>query len=106
MTNNNQTPLTLAELKRRAESGRISDVDYLMRHLDTSETFSRCKKIDYALGLVSSPEGRDRIRRFLFNGSLIQRNYAALYFKRRGAGQLLDEAVRHGCIDETQAYSR
>jgi hypothetical protein len=76
-----------------------------MSHLDTNQTFSGCKMIDYALGLVSSEEGQDRIRHFLFHGSQIQRNYAALYFKRRGVKKLLDEAVRCRCIDPVQVYS-
>ncbi len=98
--------LTLNQLEQRANSGRAVDVDYLMDQLDLSQTFSRCKLIDYALGLVSTAAGRERIQYFLFNGSQIQRNYAALYFKRRDAGQLLDEAVRRGCIDATQAYAK
>ena len=88
-----------------SSSGRVSDVDFLMENLDLSRTFSRCKVIDYALSLVSSPEGQTRIRHFLFNGSQVQRNYAALYFKRRGNVQLIDEAVQRGCIDELQGYS-
>ena len=98
-------PPTLDDLKQRATSGRASDVDFLMEHLEWSQTFSRCKVIDFALNLVSSAEGQARIGHFLFNGSQIQRNYAALYFKRQGSAQLIDEAVRRGCIDEVQAYS-
>ncbi len=98
-------PPTLDDLKQRATSGRASDVDFLMEHLEWSHTFSRCKVIDFALSLVSSAEGQARLGHFLFNGSQIQRNYAALYFKRRGDAQLVDEAVQCGCIDEIQAYS-
>jgi hypothetical protein len=36
----------------------------------------------------------------------IQRNYAALYFKRRGAKNILKEAVKQGCIDKLQAFSK
>lgn len=103
---NQDRPLTLRELKQKGKSGRATDVDELMGHLELSQSLSRCKLIDYALGLVSLAEGRDRIRYFLFNGSQIQRNYAALYFKRQEAGQILDEAVQRGCIDQTQAYAR
>jgi hypothetical protein len=99
------TPPTLDELKQRATSGRAADVDFLMENLVLSRSFSRCKVIDFALNLVSSAEGQARIGHFLFNGSQIQRNYAALYFKRQGNAQLIDEAVRRGCIDEVQAYS-
>ena len=106
--NNSQSrgSLTLNDLKRRAKSGRAADIDCLMSEIDMSQTLSRCKAIDFALGLVCSDEGRDRIRYFLFNGSQIQRNHAALYFKRRGNGQIITEAVRHGCIDDVQAYSK
>ncbi len=96
----------LIHLKQIAESGRAADIDDLMRKLDQNESFAGYKLIDYALGLVTSAEGRDRLRHFLFNGSPVQRNYAALYFKRRGSQELLDEAVRRGCIDAVQAYLR
>ena len=99
-------PATLDDLKQRATSGRAADVDFLMENLDLSRTHSRCKVIDFALSLVASAEGQNRIGHFLFNGSQIQRNYAALYFKRRGDAQLIDAAVQQGCIDEVQAYSK
>lgn len=101
-----KTAITLAELERRARSGSAVEVDYLMENLDSGEPLVTCKLVDYALGLVSSAEGRERIRHFLFHGSPIQRNYAALYFKRREWTDVLDEAVRCGCIDEAQAYSK
>jgi hypothetical protein len=106
MINNTGTILTLAELERRARSGRTSDINYLMENLKVSLPGAHCKMIDYALGQVSSREGRERIKHFLFNGSQIQRNYAALYFKRLGAVILIEEAFQQGCIDEIQAYSR
>ena len=106
MTKYTCSELTLTELERRARSGNISDIDYLMENLEVSKSFVHCKMIDYALGLVSSREGRERIKYFLFNGSQIQRNYAALYFKRLGAALVIDEAFQQGCIDEIQAYSR
>jgi hypothetical protein len=106
MTKYTCSALTLTELERRARSGNISDIDYLMENLEVNNSFVHCKMIDYALGLVSSQEGRERIKYFLFNGSQIQRNYAALYFKRLGADPVIDEAFQQGCIDEIQAYSR
>ena len=99
-------PFTIHTLKQRAQSGTVSDVDYLMQKLDTNQSFTGYKLIDYALTLVSSAEGANRIKHFLFNGSAVQRNYAALYFKRRGANRIIDEAVRRGCIDPIQAYSK
>jgi hypothetical protein len=97
-------PFTMHALKQRAQSGTALDVDYLMQKLDTNQSFTGYKLIDYALTLVSSPEGANRIKYFLFNGSTVQRNYAALYFKRRGANQIIDEAIHLGCIDTVQAY--
>ena len=99
-------PFTMNALKQRAQSGTISDIDFLMQKLDTNQSFTGCKLIDYALTLVASDEGANRIKHFLFNGSAVQRNYAALYFKRQGANQIIDEAVQRGCIDTMQAYSR
>ena len=97
-------PFTMHTLKQRAQSGTALDVDYLMQKLDTHLSFTGYKLIDYALTLVSSDEGANRIKHFLFNGSTVQRNYAALYFKRRGANRIIDEAVQRGCIDTIQAY--
>lgn len=99
-----QQPLTIINLKQHAQSGCVADVDYLMQNLHPAQTFTHCKMIDFALSLVTSDEGRQRIKHFLFNGSHMQRNYAALYFKRRGANRIIDEAVQHGHIDKVQAY--
>lgn len=106
MRNHTNITFTSAELEKIARSGRGSDIDILMENLDMGQSFLQCKMIDYALGCVSSEEGRERIRYFLFNGSRIQRNYAALYFKRLGMLPVIEEAVQEGCIDEIQAYSR
>lgn len=106
MRNHTNIKLTSVELEKIARSGRVSDIDFLMENLAVGQSFLQCKLIDYALGCVVSEEGRARIKYFLFNGSRIQRNYAALYFKRLGMLPVIDEAARQGCIDEIQAYSR
>ena len=106
MTKHTGSKLTLTALERRARSGNLSDIDYLMENLEVSQSFLNCKMIDYALGQVSSREGAERIKHYLFNGSQMQRNCAALYFKRLGATLVIDEAFQQGCIDEIQAYSR
>lgn len=106
MKNNTSSKITLADLETIARSGTTSDIDYLMEMLNTDVEFLYCKMIDYALGLVISREGRVRIKHFLFNGNKIQRNYAALYFKRQGAAVVLDEAYQQGCIDKIQAFSK
>ena len=106
MTINYESKLTLAQLEKSAQSGKISDIDFLMENLEKCNSFIQSKMIDYALGKVSTPEGRERIKHFLFDGSKIQRNYAALYFKRLGRTEVIDEAYQQGCIDDIQAYSR
>ncbi|WP_448265603.1 hypothetical protein [Nostoc sp. DSM 114159] len=89
-----------------ARAGGVSDIDTLMENLENDRTSATCKLVDFTLGLVDTPQGQDRIRHYLFNGTQIQRNYAALYFKRRGAKKILKEAVNQGCIDKLQAFSK
>ncbi len=89
-----------------ARAGGVSDIDTLMENLENDRTSATYKLVDFTLGLVDSPQGQDRIRHYLFNGTQIQRNYAALYFKRRGAKNILKEAVNQGCIDKLQAFSK
>jgi hypothetical protein len=95
--------ITFAALGR---SGTIADVDVLMHALKSYDDFATSRLVDFALGLVETQEGAGRIRHYLFHGTPVQRNYAALYFKRRGRVGLLDEAVAQGKIDAVQAYSR
>lgn len=87
-------------------AGRSADVDAIMDTLITGSDIAATRLADYALGLVDTREGVARIRHYLFQGTPIQRNYAALYFKRRGRVGLLEEAVAQGKIDAIQAYSR
>ncbi|MBD2458030.1 hypothetical protein H6G80_28690 [Nostoc sp. FACHB-87] len=89
-----------------ARAGGVSDIDTLMDNLEHDRNSATCKLIDFTLGLVDTHEGKDRIRHYLFNGTQIQRNYAALYFKRRGITDILREAVSRGCIDRVQAFSK
>jgi hypothetical protein len=85
----------------------VRDVDRLMEELVRATTLAACKQLDFALSQVeSSAETRDRIRHFLFHGELVQRNYAALWFKRRGLVKVLEQAVRRGLIDRVQAFSK
>lgn len=87
-------------------SGAASDVDILMSHLHEHVDFATTRLVDFSLSLVVTVEGTGRIHHYLFHGVQIQRNYAALYFKRLGEMALLHEAVAQGKIDEVQAYSR
>lgn len=90
----------------RGRSGTTEDVDFLMNALASDHAIGTSKLVDYALGLVSSTTARKRIRHYLFEGSQLQRNFAALYFKRSGEFELLREAVTAKKIDSVQAFSR
>jgi hypothetical protein len=87
-------------------AGAAHDVDALMHALHAHDDFATSRLVDFALGLVDTREGTTRLRHYLFHGAPVQRNYAALYFKRRGRVALLEEAVAQGKIDATQAFSR
>lgn len=87
-------------------SGAATDVDTLMGNLLARVDFTTTRLVDFGLSLVVTDEGADRINHYLFHGAQIQRNYAALYFKRRNEMAPLHEAVAQGKIDEIQAYLR
>jgi len=87
-------------------SGTAQDVDTLMRVLASDIDLTTSKLVDFALGLVDTRQGYRRIRYYLFQGDQRQRNYAALYFKRNGYTDLLEDAVAEGKIDFEQAYSK
>ena len=94
------------EFVKLGTSGKQEDVDRLMKALADEDTLATSKLVDFALGLVDTRQGLARLRYFLFYGLQVQRNYAALYFKRKGFVDLLDEAVSLGKIDREQAYSK
>lgn len=101
-----RTILSCSECERLALSGRAAAVDILVRALGADNPV-QVRVADYALGLVESEEGVLRIRHHLFFAPLpVQRNHLALYFKRRGLTEVLEEAVKRGCIDAIQAWSR
>jgi hypothetical protein len=92
--------------EQMGRSGTPEEIDIMMESLERDPSSSPHKLIDYTLGLVTNIEGQLRIEYYLFNGTLVQRNYAALYFKRIGAVGILTEAVEMGCIDRIQAFSK
>ena len=94
------------ELVDRANSGNVEDVDYILNHLTSDVTLSVTKFVDYALSLVVSDVGVERIEYYLFNGTQIQRNYCSLFFNRRGDWPIVKKAYECGLIDEIQAYAR
>lgn len=96
----------LKVLIEKAESGTAGEIDFIMGRLSTTSNLAETKFADFALGLVTNPEGFDRIKHYLFNGTLMQRNYASLYFNRLGEWKYVKEAYEMGLIDETQAFAR
>lgn len=87
-------------------AGMPEQVDRLMSALDAQGDLATTKLVDYALSLVSTPEGIARLEHYLFDGSGIQQNYAALYFKRKGKMDLLEQAFAAGKIDAIQIYAQ
>jgi hypothetical protein len=90
----------------KAESGTAKDIDYIMGKLSNESTLADTKFVDFALGLVTSSDGFEQIKYYLFNGTLMQRNYASLYFNRLGEWKYVKEANEKGLIDDTQAFAR
>lgn len=96
----------LKTLINRAENGTPDDIDFIMGQLTTDSTFETTRYVDYALSQVEKKDGVERISDYLFNGTLIQRNYASLYFNRLGDWKRVKQAYEQGLIDEIQAYAR
>lgn len=96
----------LQTLIDRAINGAPNDVDFIISNLTNDSSFAMTRFVDYALSLVESTDGMERIKFYLFNGTLIQRNYACLYFNRLGEWQYVKQAYEQGLIDKIQAYSR
>ncbi len=87
-------------------TGRTEDIDFLMNELVSNNREASTKLIDFSLGLVNKRDGIRRMEHYLFNGNQTQRNYAALYFKRRGNNALLENALKKGKIDKVQARAK
>lgn len=96
----------LNDLITRAENGYPFDIDFIMQKLTSKSTFAMTRYIDFAPGRVTNNEGVARIEHYLFNGTQIQRNYASLFFNRRGDWMIVKKAYNQGLIDETQAFAR
>jgi hypothetical protein len=92
-----------------AKSGTENDIDLILKDLKDDITIKDSKFIDYALGLVTTTSGVERITEYLFTGTQIQRNYCTLFFNRRcekGDWILVKKAYNMGLIDEKQAFSK
>ena len=57
----------LQELIEKAETGDVSDVDFIMSHLNADSTFELTRYVDFALGLVNNIKGITRIEYYLFS---------------------------------------
>lgn len=96
----------LGELTELGKKGTAEDVDYIMSHLNNESNLVITRFVDFALSLVDKPEGVLRIEYYLFNGTLIQRNYSSLFFNRRLDYEIVLRAYKKGAIDEIQAFAR
>lgn len=96
----------LDEYVKRANEGCTESVRKIMDKLDSDMTLEASRQLDYALSKITLPECVEVIKEYLFHGSQIQRNYAALYFGRIHEYFILREAYDKGLIDEKQAFSR
>ncbi len=92
-------------IKNKALQANSSAIDEIMEILDSAD-LPTTRAVDLYLGTVTSKEGIERIRYYLFSGSQIQRNYCTLFFSRRNDWDVVNEAYNRGCIDHIQAYSR
>ena len=101
-----QSLLNLEQITRLATTGTPAAVDTLMQLLISHDDVASSKLIDYALGLIETASGSARLKHYLFYGESVQRNFAALYFKRLGAERLLAQAFTLGLIDYHQGYAR
>ena len=90
----------------KAENGSSGDVDYIMDKLTVKSTLAMTRYVDFALSLVDKNNGIERIKYYLFNGTLIQRNYASLFLNRLGEWKPVKLAYERGLIDEVQAFAR
>ena len=96
----------LQSLIDRTVRGTRGDIDEVMARLTQDATLAETRNIDFALSFVVKPEGLERLKHYLFNGTQIQRNYATLYFNRRGDWKYVKQAYEQGLIDEVQAFAR
>jgi hypothetical protein len=97
-------PNRLQTFAARGQSGTRADIDQLMGELTAHDDVATTKLVDNAFSQVTSREGVAALRHYLFHGTQTQRNYAALFFKRKGYHDLLNEAFDQGMIDHNQAY--
>jgi hypothetical protein len=98
--------LLLSDVAQKVNKGSAEDVDYFMSYLTMESSTQIIKMVDFAISQINSINGIERIKYYLFNGTSIQRNYAALYFKRHNQLSILKQAVLEKCIDQETAFTR
>ncbi|MCL1463427.1 hypothetical protein [Argonema galeatum] len=91
-------------MKKRSLNSSNNAID--PKSLQQDQDVATIKLVDYALSLVRNSSGQNRIKHYLFDRTSIQRNYAALYFKRIKDIEVLTEAVKNRRIDRVQAFSK
>ncbi len=96
----------LRELIEYALEGSMKNIDYIFSHLNKDSDLELTRYVDFALSVVENEEGLERMEYYLFNGTLIQRNYASLFFNRNGDYDLIEKANKMGLIDDLQAFVR
>lgn len=96
----------LGELIEKGKHGSKLDVDFIMCYLTKDSSLAMTRYVDYALSFVKNSNGIKRIEHYLFNGTLMQRNYSSLYFNRRLDYEIVLRAYKEGRIDEIQAFAR
>lgn len=98
--------MSLSDIAKKVNAGSAADVDYFVSYLNQESSTQIIKLVDFALSQINTSEGIKRIKYYLFNGTTMQRNYAALYFKRHQKFDILKEAVSKKCIDKEVAFSK
>lgn len=96
----------LRELIDLALLGEKVNIDKIFKELNEHTTIEDTRYVDFALSLVEKEQGIKQIEYYLFNGSQMQRNYASLFFNRRGDYDLIEKANKLGLIDDLQAFIR
>ena len=91
---------------RAARVGSTQEVHSLMEQLHIDQDLSTLKLVDMVIDYITSKEGEMTMREYLFNGNIVQRNYSANYFRRKGNRAILTEAWEAWAIDDIQAFSR
>ena len=90
----------------QAQRGSVEDIRFLMNQLDHDHDLTTIKLVDMVIDYIEVDTGIDEMKRYLFHGTSMQRNYAANFFRRRGERELLLEAWEEHAIDNIQAFAR